>query len=75
MPTRVFFGPHQALAAADGAQRTRADAITVAGDLDEVAKTLRTAENGWAELVMQVTEDAKARVYVNAQCVRYVREA
>jgi hypothetical protein len=72
----MFFGPHQAVAGGDGgAQRTRADAITVAGDLDEVVNALRTAENGWAELVMQVTEDARARVYVNAQRVRYVREA
>jgi hypothetical protein len=72
----MFFGPHQAVAAAEGAaQRTRADAITVSADLDEVAQALRTAENGWVELVMQVTEDARARVYVNARCVRYVREA
>jgi hypothetical protein len=62
--------------AGDGStQRTRADAITVAADLDDVVKALRTAENGWAELVMQVTENARARVYVNAQCVRYLREA
>jgi hypothetical protein len=75
MPTRLIFGPSTDRHAAEGTNTgPRADAITVTDDLDQVAKLLRTAEGGWAEFVMQVTAETTRRVFVNAACVRYIRE-
>ncbi len=77
MPTRVIFGPHQMLPAPqpESGARQRADAITVTGDLDEVARALGSRTDGWAELIMQITDQATARVFVNPSAVRYLREA
>lgn len=77
MASRLIFGPNLSVAASDageGRPSSRPDAITVAGDLDEVVKALRDAQAGWAEFVMQVTADSTRRIYVNAGAVRYVRE-
>jgi len=40
-----------------------------------VVTSLRSGDEGWAELEMQITENVTARVYVNARLVRYLREA
>jgi hypothetical protein len=88
LPTRLVFGPNQPVARGErsgvdppgtpdvpAASGSRADAITVVDDIDEVVRQLREAPGGWARFDMQSGPHTSRAIYVNAQAVRFIRAA